>query len=84
MYLRAFGDEELRQWVERVSTWLSDDEKDKIASEFERTGLKALGPIEENKKRREGQSRGKQNHGKITEETRTRVVQTRLYHGFVA
>ncbi|MGA7568266.1 MAG: hypothetical protein WBW53_19595 [Terriglobales bacterium] len=29
---------------------MSDDEKDKIASEFERTGLKALGPIEKTRK----------------------------------
>jgi hypothetical protein len=46
MYLSVFSDEELRQWVKRVSKWLSDDEKDKIASELERRGFKALDLIE--------------------------------------
>jgi hypothetical protein len=46
MYLSIFSDEELQQWIKRVSKWLSYDEKNKINSELERRGLKTLGPIE--------------------------------------
>lgn len=35
MYLGSFSDEELVQYVERVSKWLSDAEKAEIATEIE-------------------------------------------------
>ena len=49
MYLSVFSDEELEQYVKRVSKRLSDDEKDKIASEFARRGLKALYSLEKSR-----------------------------------
>jgi hypothetical protein len=46
MYLSVFTDKELEQYVKRAFKWLSAAEKDKIASELDRRGLKAPDPIE--------------------------------------
>ena len=46
MYLSIFSDKELEQYVKRVFKWLSAGEKNKIASEFDRRGLKAPDSIE--------------------------------------
>jgi hypothetical protein len=46
MYLSVLSDEELEQYLKRVSNWLSDHKREKIAPEFDRRGLKVLDPIE--------------------------------------
>lgn len=45
MYLSALSDEELQHWVKRVAKWLSNHEREKIASELERRRLKVLSPM---------------------------------------
>jgi|SRR5579864_2659002 len=46
MYLSDLSDEELQQFVKRVSEWVSKNKKDKIASELERRRSRALHLIE--------------------------------------
>jgi len=47
VYLSFLSDEDFEQYVKRVSGWLSYHERDKIASEYARRGLKVLDhPIE--------------------------------------